>query len=323
MWQTTAPFWGWAAASALIGLGFTFFSGAVEAWLVDALAATGYTGDIAVVFARGRSVEGVAMLAGSVAGGFLAQAATLGAPYVARAALLLVTMAFAFAAMRDIGFSPRRGETVGTQVRAVLRASLEGGLRLRPVRWAMLTAPFTLGVGLYGFYAIQPHLLQLYGDDTAFGVAGIAAGVFAVAQIASWVLVPFLVRLFRRRTRSCLSPPASVRRPSSASGWSGISPVRSPSWVLWALCFATAEPVRQAFLNDQIASEQRHRAPFDALLGSAGGVVVQPVMGHAPMCGHTGPRSSSRRSAGGCDPAAALRRRENAAADVAAGEAPA
>ncbi|OFW64701.1 MAG: MFS transporter, partial [Actinobacteria bacterium RBG_16_67_15] len=204
MWQTTAPFWGWAAASALIGLGFTFFSGAVEAWLVDALAATGYTGDIAVVFARGRSVEGVAMLAGSVAGGFLAQAATLGAPYVARAALLLVTMAFAFAAMRDIGFSPRRGETVGTQVRAVLRASLEGGLRLRPVRWAMLTAPFTLGVGLYGFYAIQPHLLDLYGDDTAFGVAGIAAGVFAVAQIASWVLVPFLVRLFRRRTRVLL-----------------------------------------------------------------------------------------------------------------------
>ena len=33
MWVTQAPFWQWAVASTLIGLGFTFFSGAVEAWL--------------------------------------------------------------------------------------------------------------------------------------------------------------------------------------------------------------------------------------------------------------------------------------------------
>src|SRR6188768_4228202 len=37
MWQLKAPFWAWALVSILIGLGFTFFSGAVEAWLVDAL----------------------------------------------------------------------------------------------------------------------------------------------------------------------------------------------------------------------------------------------------------------------------------------------
>ena len=43
MWQVSAPFWAWAVASAFIGLGFTFFSGAVEAWLVDALNFHGYT----------------------------------------------------------------------------------------------------------------------------------------------------------------------------------------------------------------------------------------------------------------------------------------
>jgi MFS family permease len=37
MWRVSAPFWAWAAASILLGLGFTFFSGAVQAWLVDAL----------------------------------------------------------------------------------------------------------------------------------------------------------------------------------------------------------------------------------------------------------------------------------------------
>ena len=43
MWQVHAPLLGWAMASILLGLGFTFFSGATEAWLVDALAATGFT----------------------------------------------------------------------------------------------------------------------------------------------------------------------------------------------------------------------------------------------------------------------------------------
>ena len=37
LWQVEAPFWQWAIVSILLGLGFTFFSGAVEAWLVDAL----------------------------------------------------------------------------------------------------------------------------------------------------------------------------------------------------------------------------------------------------------------------------------------------
>src|SRR6266508_851410 len=42
------------AASVVLGLGFCFYSGAVEAWLVDALKATGYQGQLDRVFARGR-----------------------------------------------------------------------------------------------------------------------------------------------------------------------------------------------------------------------------------------------------------------------------
>ena len=44
MWQIHGPFWGWAVSSIMLGLGFTFFSGALEAWLVDALKATNFKG---------------------------------------------------------------------------------------------------------------------------------------------------------------------------------------------------------------------------------------------------------------------------------------
>src|SRR3954468_3371183 len=62
MWHTRAPFWGWALASAVLGLGFTFFSGATEAWLVDALAFRGFKGNLESVMAKGQIATGVAML---------------------------------------------------------------------------------------------------------------------------------------------------------------------------------------------------------------------------------------------------------------------
>src|SRR6188508_522574 len=50
MWQLRAGLLGWALASILLGLGFTFFSGATEAWLVDALKASGFRGTLESVF---------------------------------------------------------------------------------------------------------------------------------------------------------------------------------------------------------------------------------------------------------------------------------
>src|SRR5919112_3156701 len=84
LWQLEAPFWSWALASVFLGLGFTFFSGAVEAWLVDALRATGFTGDIETVFGRGQVVTGLGMLTGSLAGGYIAAETSLGVPFVLR-----------------------------------------------------------------------------------------------------------------------------------------------------------------------------------------------------------------------------------------------
>src|SRR4051794_11874360 len=72
MWTTHAPLLGWAIASILLGLGFTFFSGATEAWLVDALNSTGFKGSLEHIFGRAQIVGGGAMLVGSVAGGFVA-----------------------------------------------------------------------------------------------------------------------------------------------------------------------------------------------------------------------------------------------------------
>src|SRR5438445_13674392 len=156
LWRIHAPFWQWAIVSVMIGLGFTFFSGAVEAWLVDALKATGFTGELETVFGRGQVVTGVAMLSGSVVGGLIAQETSLGVPFVLRGLILVAMFGIAFRLMHDVGFCPEKSGRVVTEVRKIASASVEYGLRVPAVRWLMIEPLCTVRVGVYGFAPLQP-----------------------------------------------------------------------------------------------------------------------------------------------------------------------
>ncbi|WP_152203167.1 MFS transporter [Georgenia thermotolerans] len=282
LWYLGAAFWLWAVVSMLIGLGFTFFSGAVEAWLVDALGATGYTGDMEAVFGRGQIVSGAAMLVGSVAGGIIAQASNLGVPYVLRGAVLVAMFVVAYRLMRDLGFTPRRGQSATAEVRRVLSASIRYGWRRPPVRWLMLEALFTGGVGIYVFYALQPYLLQLWGDPRAYSIAGLVAAIVAGSQMLGGLSAPRLRRRFHRRTSALLiaaavSAATLVLVGTITNFWAVLAVI-----VVWGLLYAAALPIRQAYLNGMIPSAQRATIlSFDSLNSSAGGVWAQPVLGRA------------------------------------------
>jgi MFS family permease len=282
LWEVGAPFWQWAVASMLLGLGFTFFSGAVEAWLVDALAATGYTGQLETVFGRGQVVSGVAMLSGSAAGGLIAQLTSLGVPFVLRGVVLVVMFAVAFRMMHDVGFTPApRGQPVA-EVRRIASASIEFGWRVPAVKWLMLQGLFAGGVGFYAFYALQPYLLELYGDPEAYQIAGLVAAIVAGAQILGGMAAPRIRRLFRRRTSALIATAALSTVTLALIGaiesfWVVIALI-----VVWGLLFAATMPIHQAYLNGMIPSQQRATIiSFDSLMNSTGGVWSQPVLGRA------------------------------------------
>jgi MFS family permease len=318
MWHVHAGFGWWALVSIGLGLGFTFFSGAVEAWLVDALTATGFAGELEAVFGRGQAVQGVAMLAGSVGGGVLAQVGSLGLPFVVRAGLLALTLVVACAAMRDLGFTPEVGKRPGAEVRQIWHDSLEQGLGQRPVRWVMLTSPFIGGVNVYAFYAMQPYLLQLYGSRTAYGVAGLAAAIVAGAQVVGGLLGPRMRRLVHRRTSWLLIALATSTVALALVGLVGSFAAVIVLLVAWSFGFSAAVPVRQAYLNGLIPSRQRATVlSFDSLLGSAGGVVLQPGLGRlADVSGYPPTFLVSAAFQACALPLLALARRERAATDV-------
>lgn len=282
LWRAHAPFVLWAIVSALLGLGFTFFSGATEAWLVDGLHATGYKGSLDAAFAKGQVASGIAMLGGSIAGGVLAQVTNLGMPYVVRALLLAATFVVAWRSMRDIGFVPKPRVSVRAEMGGIVRASLQHGLLNRRVRWVMLAGPFTSGVSVYGFYAAQPYLLQLYRHSNAYWIAGLSAGIVAGAQIAGGASASYIARIFRDRVLILV---AAVVVSAAVIAFMGLVTSFAAGLLLlmvWGTLFAAMSPVRQAYLHSHIPSAQRATVlSFDNLIGSAGGVVIQPGLGRS------------------------------------------
>ena len=122
-WQVHAPFLAWVVTSILLGLGFTFFSGATEAWLVDALNFTKFKGSLESVFAKGQIVGGIAMLIGSIGGGVVASITNLGVPYILRAVILGITFFIAFLFMKDLGFTPKKGGKIFSDMAKSKRAT--------------------------------------------------------------------------------------------------------------------------------------------------------------------------------------------------------
>ena len=280
LWQLHSGFAWWAIVSALLGLGFTFFSGATEAWLVDALTATRFEGQLEGVFARGQVVMGAMTLGGSVAGGFLAQLTNLGVPYVARTAVLLAMFVLALIMMHDLGFTPSRGDRLLVEVKKIMNRSVEHGLKVPAVRAIMLAGMFSGGVGIYVYYALQPHLLNLWGNPKAYGIAGLVAALVAGAQIIGGLLTPWIRRAFKRRTSALLILEALAVAMLALIGLIGNFWVVVVLIALWGLVGFAGGPIRQAYLNGMIPSQERATIlSFDSLINSTGGIVAQPLLG--------------------------------------------
>jgi MFS family permease len=318
LWQVEAPFWQWAVVSTLIGLGFTFFSGAVEAWLVDALTATGFTGELETVFGRGQIVSGVAMLTGSVAGGVIAQQTSLGVPFVLRGVVLVAMFATAFRLMQDVGFAPEKGGRPITEMRRIASASIEFGWRVPAVKWLMVESLFTGGVGFYAFYALQPYLLELYGDPEAYSIAGLVAAIVAGSQILGGIAAPWIRRRFRRRTSALIAMAVASTLSLALIGlieafWPAIGLI-----VIWGLMFAASMPIRQTYLNGLIPSRQRATIlSFDSMTSSVGGVWAQPVLGRAAdVWSYPASYLLGAGISAVAVPALAMSRRQNAPADT-------
>jgi MFS family permease len=267
--------------SILVGLGFTFYSGAVEAWLVDALDAAGYRDPLDPIFARSSMVTGFAMVLGTIGGGALGMI-SLSVPYVVRAVILFVAFAIGWFAMPELGFTPRAMELsrIPREMERVVKESFAATRASRPLQYLIWIRLVEWSFLMWAWYAWQPHFLKLWGNPDAVWLAGILSALMSLSMIAGNGIVDLLTRYCGRRTT--LMGWAMAIEIATAIGVG----LTSNFWVailLFLVMIGTAGvvgPVRSTSIHLLVSKE--HRASvlsFDSMVTSGGSALSQTGLG--------------------------------------------
>lgn len=295
MYVVTSPlewgFTGFAAASALLGVGFTFQTGAVDAWLVDALDHVGYTQTKERVFSLGQMTSGVGMLVGSLLGGLLGQV-NLSWPFIVRACLLLAAFVVVAVFVHDLGFTPRRLKlsTFGAESRVIFSAGVQFGWRDKVIRPLLFTSLLGGVFFMYGFYSWQPYVLGLLGENAVWLLGAVQAALSLSFIAGNALVVPALRRVRDHDPTRLLMVSAAVQTlfiiaiaaVGLVAGWQGVGPAATAIglWLAWGVVSGLSGPVRQAFINEHIESAQRATVlSLDAFFGDVGGGAGQPALG--------------------------------------------
>jgi len=284
---------GFVMASVLLGFGFTCQTGAVDAWLVDALDSVGYSGKKDRVFARSGMFNGVSMLVGTLGGGLIGQF-SLTAPYYVRTGLLLGAFALTAVFMRDLGFRPRplKVSRFGDESRKIFQAGIMHGWRHPVVRPLLFTSAVNGLLLWYLFYASQPYALELLGDTDLVWVAGVITALFALSGVAGNSLVGRISKT-RLGSRAASVLVVSIGGMALFATGVGVVGLLSPpdgnvaAFVVMVVCLAgfgtlsgIVTPVRQAYINEHIPSAQRATVlSFDSFFGDIGAVGGQLGLG--------------------------------------------
>lgn len=278
-------------ASVLLGFGFTCQTGALEAWIVDALAFTGYEQPLDGVFARGQMVFGAAMLAGTLGGGFLGQQ-NLAWPYFARSVVLVAAFLFVLLTMREVGFTPRelKWRRFGEETRGILVAGARYGWRNTVVRPLFFATAVQGAFFIFGFYSWQRYFLDLLGQELVW-VNGLVTAGFAGAGIIGNMSAQRAskggVRSGKVLTVTAVAQAALVLAIAVvglvvSDGERGLLPfaIAAGLYLGYGLLYGIQFPVRQAFLNRQIPSAQRATVlSLDAFFNDGGASAGQLGLG--------------------------------------------
>ena len=271
--------------SIFLGLGFTFYSGAVEAWLVDALEATNYEGELDHVFARSAQITGFAMLIGSVGGGIIGTL-DIAIPFILRALMLGIVFLLAYRGMHDIGYQPKplSLRTIPIEMRKLTRDSIQFGWRERQLRILMFMAFIQFGFMSWAFYAWQPYFLELFGDPDAIWIAGIVTALLSLSTIVGNTFVDWFTRHDGRRTTLILGSILVFSISMIGVGLVDNFYLAVGLLLIGMSSMGALGPVRQSYIHHVIPTNQRASVlSVDSMFGSAGGIVTQTALGQVSL----------------------------------------
>jgi DHA3 family tetracycline resistance protein-like MFS transporter len=278
------------AAAALMGVGWTFKSGAIDAWLADEVGPE----RLGREFQQGAQVARLLALVGMGVAAGLALVA-LQVPVVVGGAVMLLLAIFLAVTMPETGFRPAPRHELSA-VRSLVRTTREGSrlVRGRPVLLLILGITFFSGMWDEGFDRLwEAHLLLNVGVPPFAGLDSVVwfgvlnAGALLLALVVAHPLAGRLERLSRRgMAASLLGLDSALLAGALAFALAGSFAVGVAAYLTVRMMLSLGNPVFRTWLNANIA-DSRIRATVLSVtnvghsVGEAGGGPAIGVLGNA------------------------------------------
>jgi MFS family permease len=252
LYTRTRSFQDCIGAEFLDAIGTTFVSGALDAWAVDGMWAEGEIRPMDGVFSRAAVIGRALMIAGGLAGGYLAEVA-LALPWFVAAALFAASGLAGAALMREA-----RGPRAPATARASLGRTVADALaivRTSPVLLLLFGLALVSAFAAFPIHMLwQPRIVPLAGDRLR--VMGWIVALLNVTSLMGSALLPRLLRRFRREAILCGALVWRAAMVAMLAAGSTLRPVLA-GLLLQEVAFGLSDPVTAAWTNEHVAAAQR------------------------------------------------------------------
>lgn len=191
---STATFGAVLGSQVLWGIGYTFTSGATQAWITDEVGEE----DVGVVFMRGSQLANLGGIAGTISA-ILLGSLFIQLPIVLGGALMVGLALFMVLFMPETGFKPTPSSERSTWRQ--MGETLRGGVRVvrgRPTLTAILFIGLFFGLYSEGFDRLNAaHLLESFTLPDLFGLQPVAW--MGIMGIVGGLLATLALRLVEKR----------------------------------------------------------------------------------------------------------------------------
>ncbi|MBK8020193.1 MAG: MFS transporter [Chloroflexi bacterium] len=190
-------FWAILLNQIVWGIGITFTSGALEAWIADETDPQ----DLGRIFLRGSQIGALGGVVGTILSGLLGSIA-LALPIVIGGVLFIVLCAVLVVLMPETGFRPRPREERSTFASMVqtTRDALQA-VRLRPILAIFLLIAVVLGAHSEGFDRLwREHLMENFTFPAVGGLQPVVW--FSLIALTNQALSIVAAEVVRRRVRT-------------------------------------------------------------------------------------------------------------------------
>ncbi|MDO8638866.1 MAG: MFS transporter [Candidatus Daviesbacteria bacterium] len=271
--------WFFILAELTAALSFTFFSGALDAWMVDSLEKKGSGEKVDSIFSQSNIISQSAVLIGGLAGGYIGTvnlALPFGVGAVSAFVALLVSIFFMHEE-RIIKKTLSIAEGV-SQMTKVAKNSIIYGVKHKVVLWLI----FSTILVQFAFMPLNmywsPRLNELAGNQIwLMGWVLVGSSLFMMAG-------SFLVKNLLKRDKTYLwlliFASLILGLPIIVIATSNIFGVVLLGFLTYQIGRGILDPVHKAYLNKYIPSEQRATIlSFDSMMGKFGAALGLVILG--------------------------------------------